>query len=87
MGRIVQLNGTKGSLMLLKTEYNRIQPYTTKDGSLIRELLHPSLHGNEKQSLAEATIPEGSETMLHKHVQSEEIYHITEGKGMLILNC
>ena len=85
MGRIVQPKGTKGSLMLPKTEYNRIKSYTTKDGSLIRELLHPSLHGNEKQSLAEATIPEGSETLLHKHVQSEEIYHITEGKGLMTL--
>lgn len=73
--------------MTVKTEYTKIQPYTTKDGSLIRELLHPNLHGNEKQSLAEATIPVGLETKLHKHLQTEEIYHITEGDGFMTVGA
>ena len=34
--------------------YRDIEPYVTKDGSEIRELMHPAVHGNEKQSLAEA---------------------------------
>ena len=71
--------------MIIKSEYNTIKPYTTKDGSLIRELMHPDVHGNKKQSVAEALIPAGSTTLLHKHCRSEEIYHITAGKGVMTL--
>ena len=42
-----------------KTEYGKIDPYITKDGSIIRELMHPAIHGNSGQSLAEATVPAG----------------------------
>ncbi|MFC1819532.1 cupin domain-containing protein [Thermodesulfobacteriota bacterium] len=71
--------------MILKTKYRNIQPYTTKDGSIIRELFHPDVHGNKQQNLAEATIPIGFITLLHKHSQSEEIYHFTEGTGLMTL--
>ena len=71
--------------MIYKTRYDNIQPYITKDGSLIRELMHPDLHGNEKQSLAEATIPVNGMTHVHKHGQSEELYHITQGQGVLFV--
>lgn len=69
----------------MKTEYGKIQPYTSKDGSIIRELMHPIAHGNTEQSLAEAIVPVGSSTLLHRHLQTEEIYHITEGSGLMIL--
>jgi mannose-6-phosphate isomerase-like protein (cupin superfamily) len=68
------------------TEYQKIEPYVTKDGSIIRELMHPSVHGNSNQSLAEATVPESGKTLLHKHHLTEEIYHITEGKGIMTLD-
>ena len=71
--------------MKLKTEYQKIHPYTTKDGSLIRELMHPDMHGNSNQSLAEATIPAASAIALHRHHRSEEIYHITKGSGLMTL--
>ncbi len=71
--------------MIIKSEYKKIRPYTTKDGSLIRELMHPEVHGNKRQSLAEATVPVGSQTLLHKHLKSEEIYHIITGKGLMTL--
>ena len=32
--------------MKTKTEYKKIQPYTTKDGSLVRELMPRDIHGN-----------------------------------------
>ncbi|MGD8369968.1 MAG: cupin domain-containing protein [Syntrophobacterales bacterium] len=70
---------------ILKTSYSNIKPYTTRDGSLIRELMHPEVHGNTKQSLAEATIPVGTGTVLHRHDSSEEIYHITAGRGRMTL--
>ena len=71
--------------MAIKSEYNKIRPYVTKDGSLIRELMHPDAHGNRNQSLAEATVRPGSSTLFHKHDISEEIYHVTSGKGLMIL--
>jgi mannose-6-phosphate isomerase-like protein (cupin superfamily) len=69
----------------LKTAYNEIQPYITKDGAIIRELMHPEVHGNSNQSLAEATIAAGTATALHSHNLSEEIYHVTAGKGHMTL--
>lgn len=46
-----------------------IQPYLTKDGSLIRELIHPEIHRNQNQSLAEALVPAGVITLLHRHLK------------------
>jgi mannose-6-phosphate isomerase-like protein (cupin superfamily) len=37
------------------------------------------------QSLAEAVVPAGFETLLHKHNRSEEIYHIIEGSGLMTI--
>jgi mannose-6-phosphate isomerase-like protein (cupin superfamily) len=72
--------------MILKTEYHKIKSYITKDGSIIRELFHPDTHGNKNQSLAEAVIPAGSVTLLHRHGHSEEIYYITEGTGLMTVD-
>ena len=69
----------------MRTAYSSIEPYVTKDGSEIRELMHPSVHGNRNQSLAEATVPPGMKTALHRHRLTEEIYHITSGAGMMTL--
>ena len=71
--------------MIIMSEYKKIQAYETKDGSQVRELMHPEVHGNKMQSLAEATIPVGHRTLLHKHHKSEEIYHIVSGMGVMTL--
>jgi len=47
--------------------------------------MHPDVHGNQRQSLAEALIPAGERTLLHRHVVTEELYHITSGSGMMTL--
>jgi mannose-6-phosphate isomerase-like protein (cupin superfamily) len=52
------------------------QPFTTKDGSTIRELHHTA-----EQSLAEATLDPGQETERHYHARTEEIYFLLEGEG------
>jgi len=70
---------------MTKTSYREIEPYTTKDGSIIRELMHPDVHENIAQSLAEAVIMPGDVTFLYVHVKSEEIYHIIQGSGMMRL--
>lgn len=69
----------------MKSRYREIPPYTTKDGSQIRELMHPAVHGNANQSLAEATVPPGCRTLLHRHRMSEELYHVTAGNGVMQL--
>jgi mannose-6-phosphate isomerase-like protein (cupin superfamily) len=69
----------------VKSRYRGIAPYVTKDGSQIRELMHPSVHGNHAQSLAEATVPPGATTALHRHRTSEEIYCFTGGAGWMTL--
>ena len=66
--------------MTMKKEYNGIEPFVTKDGSIIRELMR-----GLKQSLAEAIVPAGETTHLHKHLKSEEFYHITSGEGLMRL--
>lgn len=62
-----------------------IPPYVTKDGSEIRELLHPARDGNRNQSLAEALVLPGAQTHCHRHLLSEEIYHFLEGAGRMRL--
>ena len=69
----------------MKTAYADIPSWTTKDGSEIRELMHPATHGNRQQSLAEALVPAGTSTQLHRHARSEELYHITSGHGQMTL--
>lgn len=69
----------------MKTEYARANPFITADGSVIRELMHPNLHGNVAQSLAEATIPVCERTRLHRHLRTEELYHVTAGSGWMTL--
>lgn len=69
----------------MKTARSDITPYLTKDGSEIRELMHPSVHGNRRQSLAEATIAPGAWTQLHRHALTEELYHVTAGRGWMTL--
>jgi len=56
----------------------RAEPFTTKDGSTIRELHHTST-----QSLAEAMLEPGQTTERHYHERSEEIYLVTKGSGEL----
>ncbi len=69
----------------MKSAYAEISPYVTKDGSEIRELMHPAIHGNAKQSLAEATVQPGRTTLLHRHRATEELYYIVEGEGAMQL--
>jgi mannose-6-phosphate isomerase-like protein (cupin superfamily) len=67
------------------TRYRDQTAYRTKDGAEIRELMHPAAHGNHLQSLAEARIAAGQTTALHRHLTSEELYHVTVGRGLMTL--
>jgi mannose-6-phosphate isomerase-like protein (cupin superfamily) len=63
------------------TSLERVEPFVTKDGSVIREL-----HHTDVQSLAEATLEPGQATTLHHHRVSEEIYFVVKGSGELELD-
>lgn len=60
-----------------------MKPFTTKDGSEIRELLAYRNSAIRNQSLAEARLPAGASTQEHYHPKAEEIYYITHGTGRI----
>jgi mannose-6-phosphate isomerase-like protein (cupin superfamily) len=61
--------------------YDRAEPFTTADGSTIRELLGLPTAPVQNQSLAEATLGPGQATKRHYHRESEELYYLLEGSG------
>lgn len=71
--------------MIEHSRYDHIQPYVTRDGSVIRELMHPGQQGVRNQSLAEASVPPGCATRPHRHGETEELYHVTAGRGRMTL--
>ncbi|MCZ7563437.1 MAG: cupin domain-containing protein [Burkholderiales bacterium] len=71
----------------MRSRYADVEPYVTKDGSEIRELIHPSVHRNRAQSLAEANVAPGARTALHRHARTEEIYYFVSGAGVMTLGA
>lgn len=65
------------------TSYDAIEPFTTLDGSEIREWAGPVSAPAVNQSLAEATVPPGGATTEHYHRVTEELYLVTAGRGRL----
>ena len=59
------------------------RPFTTEDGSEIRELLARRNSAIRHQSLAEATLRAGQSTRAHFHPRAEEIYYILKGRGRM----
>ena len=62
---------------------DRVEAFTTKDGSEIRELLAHRNSCIRNQTLAEARLPVGASTTPHYHVETEEIYYILAGQGSM----
>ena len=62
---------------------NEVQPFITKDTAEVREILNPRNSSLQNQSLAEARVAFGKATLEHYHSNSEEIYYILEGQGMM----
>jgi mannose-6-phosphate isomerase-like protein (cupin superfamily) len=62
-----------------------LEPFTTLDGSTIREIAGPSWTPARHQSLAEATVPVGGATVAHFHREAEELYFFTAGRGRMRL--
>jgi mannose-6-phosphate isomerase-like protein (cupin superfamily) len=62
-------------------------PFTTVDGSTIRELLAHRNSAIRKQSLAEARLAPGAATTPHHHAVTEEIYYILSGAAEMTLGA
>jgi mannose-6-phosphate isomerase-like protein (cupin superfamily) len=62
------------------------EPFTTADGSTIRELLGLPTAPVRNQSLAEASLAPGQATERHYHAETEEIYYVVEGSGEMELD-
>lgn len=71
--------------MMRCSRYEDLDPVISKDGSIVRELMHPKVHGNVRLSVAEAIVPPHSATRRHQHHQSEEIYHFLSGHAVMVL--
>jgi mannose-6-phosphate isomerase-like protein (cupin superfamily) len=62
---------------------DRVRAFVTKDGSEIRELLAHRNSCIRNQTLAEARLSAGASTAPHHHVETEEIYYVLEGEGLM----
>lgn len=62
---------------------DRVDAFTTLDGSEIRELLSHRNSSIRVQSLAEARLPPGASTTAHYHPRTEEIYYILSGAALM----
>ena len=62
---------------------DQCRPFTTEDGSEIRELMARRNSAIRNQSLAEATLRAGQSTRAHFHPKAEEIYYILKGRGRM----
>lgn len=62
------------------------ESFITLDGSSIREFMHPDDGLCAAQSLAEARVPAGTRTVLHRHHRTEEFYHLLAGSGRMVLD-
>ena len=60
-------------------------PFTTADGSTIRELMAHRNSSIRQQSLAEARLAPGQSTTPHHHKVTEEIYYILTGTAAMTL--
>lgn len=63
--------------------YADLEPYVTRDGSIVREWAGPGYSPARNQRLAEAMVPPGASTIAHYHRLSEELYLVTAGSGRL----
>jgi mannose-6-phosphate isomerase-like protein (cupin superfamily) len=60
-------------------------PFVTADGASIRELVGIPSANATQQSVAEATVPPGAETIEHYHRTTEEVYLFVRGEGLMRL--
>lgn len=60
--------------------------YTAPDFAVAKEFMSPRMSGLKNLSIAEITIPPGFTVKKHYHLESEEVYHVIEGSGMMFID-
>jgi 2-phosphoglycolate phosphatase len=70
---------------IFKNSIGAQKPFVTKDGSVIRSIMDASNADVKNESLAEASLAPGLQTLKHIHKKSEEIYYFTQGSGSMLL--
>jgi mannose-6-phosphate isomerase-like protein (cupin superfamily) len=68
-----------------KVRLEQREPFITADGSSIRELVGIPSGNASQQSVAEATVPTGGQTVEHYHRTTEEVYVFLGGEGRMRL--
>ena len=74
-----------GSCSVERVRLEDREQFVTADRSLIRELVGIPSGNSVQQSIAEATVPSGAETVEHYHRTTEEVYLFTSGEGRMRL--
>jgi mannose-6-phosphate isomerase-like protein (cupin superfamily) len=80
-----QLGEPIGSGFVNRVRLEDREQFVTADRSLIRELVGIPSGNSVQQSIAEATVPPGAETVEHYHRITEEVYLFTSGEGRMRL--
>ncbi|MBM3472530.1 MAG: cupin domain-containing protein [Armatimonadetes bacterium] len=62
-------------------------PYQTLDGSFVTELVRPERGGSRNVSVAEAVVQPGQSTRRHVHRESDEVYFVLSGEGVVTLGA
>lgn len=60
--------------------------YVAPDNAVAKEFMSPRVSGLKNLSIAEITIPAGVSVEKHYHKESEEIYHVVSGSGIMFLD-
>ncbi len=71
---------------MLVRSLNDCEEFVARDGSLLRELLHPDKASLEiRYSLAHATVPPGQATRPHR-LTTAEVYYVIKGTGEMFID-
>lgn len=60
--------------------------YIAEDNAIAKSFMSPETNDMESLSIAEITIPPGVTVKKHCHLESEEVYHIISGSGIMFLD-
>ena len=69
--------------MAVHTRYEDIPVTVSKDTTLVRELMHPRIHGATRLSVAEIILRPGTKSLRHYHEEIEEVLFVTHGEGLV----
>jgi mannose-6-phosphate isomerase-like protein (cupin superfamily) len=78
-------NDTARKRNVIIVNRNRARVIATPHGSEIRPLIDRTTSEIERCSLAEEILPPGASVGVHFHRETEEIYYVVDGNGMMLV--